>query len=152
MAFIIQRITIVRTKRPEFDSINEKLQWFAGSLGLFNLRDKDRSCFRIFIELVKMSRTQEVISSDELADRLGLTRGTVVHHLNKLLEAGLIVSNRNRYELRVGSLSALVDMVEEDFLQTCRSLREVATQIDKQLGFEQEKLQKQKRNTNSDLN
>ena len=135
MAFIIQRITIVRTKRPEFDSINEKLQWFAGSLGLFNLRDKDRSCFRIFIELVKMSRTHEVISSDELADRLGLTRGTVVHHLNKLLEAGLITSNRNRYELRVSSLKALVDMVENDFKQTCNSLREVASQIDAQLGF-----------------
>jgi predicted transcriptional regulator len=133
MAFVIQRITVVRTKKPEFDTINEKLQWFAGSLGLFNLRDKDRSCFRIFIELVKMARSNEVISSDELALRLGLTRGTVVHHLNKLLEAGIIVSNRNRYELRVNSLEALVDMIEEDFVKSCASLREVAKEIDGQL-------------------
>jgi predicted transcriptional regulator len=133
MAFIIQRITVVRTKKPEFDSINEKLQWFAGSLGLFNLRDKDRSCFRIFIELVKMARNNEVISSDELASRLGLTRGTVVHHLNKLLEAGIIVSNRNRYELRVNSLETLVDMIEEDFVNSCSILREVARDIDGQL-------------------
>jgi predicted transcriptional regulator len=133
MTFVIQRITIVRTQKPEFDSINEKLQWFAGSLGLFNLRDKDRSCFRIFIELVKMARNHEVISSDELSQRLGLTRGTVVHHLNKLLEAGIIVSNRNRYELRVNSLVALVDMIEDDFVKSCAALREVAKEIDGQL-------------------
>ena len=136
MPFILQRITVVRTRKPKFDSINEKLQWFAGSLGLFNLRDKDRSCFRIFIELVKMGRQQEVISSDDLAHRLGLTRGTVVHHLNKLIEAGIIVNARNRYELRVGSLHALVDMIEEDFKKTCAELRIVAEDIDEQLGME----------------
>ena len=135
MPFIIQRITVVRTRKPEFDSINEKLQWFAGTLGLFNLRDKDRSCFRIFIELVKMGRQHEVISSDELANKLGLTRGTVVHHLNKLIEAGIIISSRNRYELRVESLNALVDMIEEDFKKTCAELRVVAKDLDNQLGM-----------------
>jgi len=135
MTFILQRITVVRTRRPEFDSVNEKLQWFAGTLGLFNLRDKDRSCFRIFIELVKMGRQHEVISSDDLANRLGLTRGTVVHHLNKLIEAGIIVNTRNRYELRVDSLHSLVDMIEDDFKKTCDELRTVAEDIDSQLGL-----------------
>ncbi len=133
MAFIIQRITVVRTKKPEFQTINDELQWFAGSLGLFNLRDKDRTCFRIFIELIKQSRTSEVISSDELAQRLHLTRGTVVHHLNKLLETGLIINNRNRYELRVTSLQALVDMIQEDFTKTCSQLKEVAKSLDEKL-------------------
>ncbi|MFT4313429.1 MAG: HTH domain-containing protein [Candidatus Woesearchaeota archaeon] len=136
MAFIIQRITVVRTRKPEFHSINDELQWFAGSLGLFNLRDKDRTCFRVFIELIKKSRTQDLISSDELAERLHLTRGTVVHHLNKLLEFGLIINNRNRYELRVKNLEALVDMIQEDFTKTCDELRKVARNLDTQLSLQ----------------
>ncbi len=133
MNFIIQKITVVRTKKPEFHSVNDELQWFAGSLGLFNLRDKDRTCFRIFIELIKESRNTNLISSDELAARLHLTRGTVVHHLNKLLETGIIINNRNRYELRVQSLQALVDIIEEDFKKTCNELRNVAKNLDSHL-------------------
>lgn len=136
MAYILQRITVVRTRKPDFDNINDQLQWFAQSLGLFNLRDKDRSCFRLFIELIKLSRTQEVISSDDLAVKLDLTRGTVVHHLNKLLEMGLIVSNRNRYELRVNSLKALVELLEQDFLKSVADIKTVASAIDRQLGLE----------------
>ena len=133
MAFIIQRITVVRTKKPQFNTINDELQWLAGSLGLFNLRDKDKTCFRIFIELIKQSKESDLVSSDELASRLQLTRGTVVHHLNKLLEAGLIINNRNRYELRVSSLEVLVDMIQADFEKTCNELRQVAQNLDRQL-------------------
>ena len=57
MALIQQRITIIRMRRPETPSLNEELQWFGSSLGLFNLRDKDKSCFRIFIELLKATKT-----------------------------------------------------------------------------------------------
>lgn len=136
MVYFIQRITIVRTQPPQRDNVNEELQWFAGSLGLFNLRDKDRSAFRLFIELVKLARKGDVISSDELANRLGLTRGTVVHHLNKLREMGIIEHNNNRYELRVASLVALVDAIEKDFLQTTKQLRRVAHNLDTKLGLE----------------
>jgi predicted transcriptional regulator len=135
MPFIIQKITVVRTQKPQFNTVNDELQWLAGSLGLFNLRDKDKTCFRVFIELIKQSKEADLISSDELAARLQLTRGTVVHHLNKLLEAGLIINNRNRYELRVSSLEALVDMIQADFEKTCNELRRVAQNLDIQLGL-----------------
>lgn len=131
----IQRITIIRAKRPPLTNVNDELQWFGGSLGLFSLRDKDRSAFRIFIELVKAGQNQDMISSDDLAVRLGLTRGTVVHHLNKLLEAGIIINNRNRYELRVNSLRALVQELENDMRQTCEELYRVAEQLDDKLGL-----------------
>jgi predicted transcriptional regulator len=132
---IIRRITIIKTKQPDFESVNDALQWIGGSLGLFNLRDKDRSCFRIFIEILKASHTQDIISSDDLADKLNLSRGTVVHHLNKLLEAGIIINNRNRYELRVSSLSSLVEELEHDAKKMFEEMRTVAHQVDGQLGL-----------------
>ena len=51
------RITIIRTGKPEKDNLNQELQYLGESLGLFSERDKDKSCFRIFIVLVKSLKT-----------------------------------------------------------------------------------------------
>jgi len=51
-----QRITIINIRKRSLDNINMKLQWLGSSLGLFNLRDKDKSCFRIFIEVIKSAK------------------------------------------------------------------------------------------------
>ena len=85
-----QQVTIINIRKPG-RSLNNELQWFGSSLGLFNLRDKDKSCFRIFIELLKAVKHNHPLTSDEIAERLKLTRGTVVHHLNKLMGSCIVI-------------------------------------------------------------
>ena len=114
MRIINQKITIINVRRPKYHNINEELQWFGNALGLFNLRDKDKSCFRLFIEIVKSTRKKNPITSDELATKLNLSRGTVIHHLNRLMESGIVVHEKNMYILRVDSLKDLVDEVREE--------------------------------------
>jgi|TARA_Y100000310_G_C20689109_1_gene821012 predicted transcriptional regulator len=116
-------------------NINQELQWLGSSLGLFNLRDKDKSCFRIFIELIKSSKQNIPLSSDELAYRLSLSRGTVVHHLHKLLDSGIVVPVRTGYILRVDNLKDLLDEVEKDTLRTISELKDMAKEIDEGLGL-----------------
>ena len=41
-----------------------KIQWFSNCIGMFNERDKEKSCFRIFVNLLK---EEEPVSSDEIA-------------------------------------------------------------------------------------
>lgn len=130
-----QKITIIKSGKPSNKGVNEKLQWFGISLGLFSLRDKDKSCFRIFIELLKAARTHKGLSSDELASKLGITRGTVVHHLRKLMEAGIVAVDRNRYSLRVESLGELIDEIEKDLVRSCSDLKEVAKDLDNWLNL-----------------
>jgi len=132
---ISQRITVVRSQKPARKNLNEDLQWLATSLGLFNLRDKERSMFRVFIELLKASKKGNALSSDELAENLKLSRGTVMHHVNKLMEIGLVVNDRKKYLLRVSNLSALIDELEMDSRRIFREMREVAGDIDKYLGM-----------------
>jgi len=127
---IKKRITIIRITRPAEPSFNEVLRWFGDSLGLFHLRDKDKSCFRIFLELLKSAKTGVGLSSDEIAEKTSLSRGTVVHHLNKLMEAGLIVQQRNRYYLRDPSLESLLNHLKRDFENTFEELRSAAREID----------------------
>jgi len=131
----MQRITIINIRKPVHKNINQQLQWFGTSLGLFNLRDKDKSCFRIFIELLKAAKVKRPLSSDELAYMLGLTRGTAVHHINKLMEAGLVVSEKNKYLLRVDNLQTLISEVEKDIEQATAQLKDVAKDIDSWLGL-----------------
>ncbi|MBI2652835.1 winged helix-turn-helix transcriptional regulator, partial [Candidatus Woesearchaeota archaeon] len=101
MVFIRQRITIVNIRKPAEHNVNQELQWLGSSLGLFNLRDKDKSCFRVFIELLKSAKKNQPSTSDELALRLSLSRGTIIHQINKLMESGLVIHEGNKYILRV---------------------------------------------------
>ena len=130
-----QRITIINIRKPAHKNINQELQWLGSSLGLFNLRDKDKSCFRIFIELVKNAKTNIPLTSDELAYKLSLSRGTVVHHLHKLLDSGIVVPANKGYILRVTNLQELIDEVEKDIRRSLIDLRKVAEEIDKGLGL-----------------
>lgn len=131
MRIEVGRIDIVRLRKPQQDAeANELLQWFGRSLGMFGLRDRDKSCFRLFIELLKSGRGDKALSSDELAYRLRLSRGTVVHHLTRLMDSGIVIKSGNSYLLREHSLVTLVEEIREDMERACDDLRAVAELID----------------------
>ena len=130
-----QRITIINLTKPVKKTLNEELKWFGSSLGLFNLRDKDKSCFRLFIELLKNAKINQALSSDELASKTNLSRGTVVHHLHKLMETGIVIRDGKKYILRVPNLEILVEELKQDIDRACLNLKQIAKNIDKFLGL-----------------
>ena len=130
-----QKITIVNVRKPSQRNVNHELQWLGTSLGLFNLRDKDKSCFRIFLELLKAAKAKTPMTSDELANKLGLSRGTVIHHITKLMESGLVIHDKNKYMLRVDNLKLLISELEKDVQRTLGDLKEVASSIDDWIGL-----------------
>ena len=129
-----QRVTIVRVRKSSTDNVNQELQWLGNSLGLFNLRDKDSSCFRLFITLVRTSKQRRPLTSDEIAQHLKLSRGTVIHHLTKLMEAGIAVKEHKGYILREGSLRDVIKDLHRDMEAAFAELEEVAKEIDERLG------------------
>ena len=48
----MKRITISIEPIPESNT-NQEIHWISQALGLFNERDKEKSCHRIFVELIK---------------------------------------------------------------------------------------------------
>ena len=127
-----QRITIIRNRLPK-KQVNEELQWLGDSLGLFNLRDKDKSCFRIFLEIIKAAKQGRPLTSVDISEKLHLSRGTVIHHINKMIEAGILIHQDNRYILRVDTLSQLVLELRKDVERTIEDMREIAEDIDRWL-------------------
>ena len=128
---MIKRVTVVKIRRVQDNNINSDLQWLGNSLGLFGLRDRDSSCFRIFITLVKKSNAP--LSSDEIAERLHLSRGTVVHHLTKLMDSGIVLRDKEGYLLRESNLLRLIEDLKRDTESVFAELREVAKQIDERI-------------------
>ena len=131
---MVQRITLIRLRPGNEENVNEQLQWVGNSLGLFNLRDKDSSCFRVFITLIKTAKRNRALSSDEIAEKLRLSRGTVVHHLTKLMESGIVLREKEGYILREGNLQKMVKDLQQDFDTLFIELEHVAKDIDERLG------------------
>ena len=129
-----KRITIVKIRKNNYDNVNQELQWLGNSLGLFTLRDKDSSCFRVFITLVKRAKQNQVTTSDEIAHHLNLTRGTVVHHLTKLMNSGIVIRERTGYILRENNLQKVIRDLRRDMENMFIELDEVAKDVDEKLG------------------
>lgn len=127
------RITIIRRIVPEEMTINEELQAFSDAVGLFSERDKEKSCFRVFISLL---REHHALTSDEIATIANLSRATVIHHLNRLMDSGLAISTDDgKYALRAYSFEELADHLEEDVHTYFRELRKLGAKIDEDLGL-----------------
>ncbi len=131
----IRRITIISLRKPSEKDVNKDLQWFSESLGLFGERDKEKSCFRVFLELVKATRRKSALNSDEIALRSNLSRATVIHHLHKLIESGLVIPYENRYLLRVDNLESLVKELKKDIIRSFEDLQDIAKELDEELGL-----------------
>lgn len=127
------KITIYSMRKPISHNLNQELQWFGSSLGMFGIRDKDKSCFRVFIELLRNAKEGNSLTSDELAAKLKLSRGTVVHHIHRLEGSGMVVCEKKGYILRASRLKDLVAEIERDMKRTLESIKEIADEIDRRL-------------------
>ena len=125
----------MKIRKPSDKDVNKDLQWLSKSLGLFGERDKEKSTFRVFLELIKAARKRTALTSDDIALRSHLTRATVIHHLHKLQESGLVIPNENRYILRVDNLESLIQEIRKDTLRTLEDLQDIAKELDEELGL-----------------
>tara|TARA_Y100000310_G_scaffold345695_1_gene468414 strand:+ start:2939 stop:3334 length:396 start_codon:yes stop_codon:yes gene_type:complete len=126
-----QKITIIKLREPK-KAINKELQWLSESLGLFSERDKERSCFRVFLAILEARRP---VTSDELAYKLELSRATVIHHLHKLIAAGIVIVQNNTYALRAKNLETTLKKMKADVLSAYEEIELVAREIDKKLNI-----------------
>src|SRR3989344_6724981 len=127
------KITIYKIKKPSTNDLNSQLQFFSQSLGLFSSRDKEKSCFRIFIALVEAKKSRRFLSSDEIADKANLTRATIIHHLKNLEDHGLIRQENNRYSLSSNSFSSIIKTIEKESKELFEELESLAESLDEKL-------------------
>lgn len=115
---------------------NEELHWISQALGLFNERDKEKSCHRIFIELIKAKKENKLLNSQDLADKSHLSRATVLHHLDKLVDSNIAFEKNHEFELIDSNISSMIIRLKEEMNQFLNEMEEISRKLDEELGFE----------------
>jgi len=126
---------VLDVRIPPTAGFDKDVEWICGCFGFLESRDREKTAARIFKALLEAMKTGEGISSDQLAEKICLTRGTMVHHLNKLIQSGLAVHQAGRYELRAASLRRAVQEVKRDINRVFENIEHVAQDIDETLGL-----------------
>ena len=126
---------ILAIRAPPAVDYDIDLEWICRSFGFLEPRDKKKTAYRIFKALVETARYGKGLSSDELAEKLGLTRGTMVHHLNKMIKGGLVIYHESQYKLRGRSLKNTIEEIQRDINRVFENLYKVADTIDQTLGL-----------------
>ncbi len=120
---------------PLKEDFDQDVEWICKSLGFLETRDKEKTAARIFKVLLEAAGQGKGLSSDELAEKIGLTRGTMVHHLNKMIKSGIIIRHEGQYKLRCLSLRKTVEEIERDVDRIVENMVKIAQSIDNSLGL-----------------
>lgn len=127
------RISLYNIDPPATADINAELQWIGGVFGVFGERDKDSSCFRVFVTIVHATQQEGGVTSDDIAARCKLARGTVVHHINKLRDTGLVAPSPGGYRLAQQNMAAVLAGIEDEVQRILSVSKIVAKDIDRKL-------------------
>jgi len=130
----MKRITISIEPIPESNT-NQEIHWISQALGLFNERDKEKSCHRIFVELIKAKKDNTLLSSQDLADKSNLSRATVLHHLDKLIESNIVMEKNHEFELIDSNLNSIIIRLKKEMNEFLDEMEKVSKKLDEELGF-----------------
>ncbi len=131
-----QRIMIRKVRSPAAGNLDDDIDFLCKSLGYFSKRDKQDTAGKIFRLLVKEAcEREQCVTSDDIADRLSLTRGAILHHLNSFIVAGIVIKEHNRYRLRSASIQKSLEEIKIDFERIMEQMLKIATEIDEKLGL-----------------
>jgi biotin operon repressor len=132
------KVVVRKVERPFKEDFEHQLTWICSSLGFFEPIDKDKNAAAVFKEIVLATENGEALSSTALAERIGMSRGAVINHVNNLLRSGLIEKSGKFYSSRSRSMKRTIEEIEEDVERIFFQLKKAAEEIDSQIGFDEE--------------
>ncbi len=129
------QIVIRRVERPFSDSLEKEFEWLCRSLGFLEPIDRGKTASSIFREIVKATEKGMPLTSSQIADRVKMSRGSVVNHLNNLQRSGLVVRQGRHYFARSRSMFRTIEEIEEDIDRIFARMKRTAREIDQDLGI-----------------
>jgi len=129
------KIVIRRVEQPFSDRPIDELEWICQSLGFFEPIDRDKTASQVFREIIKATEGGEALTSSAIAQRVGMSRGSVINHLNNLMRSGLIVRDGRFYSARSRSIYRTIEEIEEDIERIFAKMKKTALELDLDLGI-----------------
>ncbi len=129
------KIVIRRVEKPFSRGLDKELDWICRCLGFFEPIDREKTAASIFKEVVRASEEKKPLTSTALAKRVDMSRGSVINHLNRLQQSGLIVRQGRFYLPRSSSMFRTIEEVEEDIERVFQRMKKIAREIDEEFGI-----------------
>lgn len=121
------KIVIKNVQKPSEEKTKEEFLWLCKSLGLLEPIDKQKIASSILKEVFK---SPEPLTSNDIAEKVQMSRGSVVNHLNKLQTSGIIIKSGRTYIPRERSMEKIIEEMEKDVLRIFSDLKRISKEID----------------------
>jgi len=87
------------------------------------------------VELIKAKKDNTLLSSQDLADKSNLSRATVLHHLDKLIESNIVMEKNHEFELIDSNLNSIIIRLKKEMNEFLDEMEKVSKKLDEELGF-----------------
>ena len=129
----MQQIMIRFIEKPDQNDAEGIIRWFCDVFGLSSPEDENPVEEQILKSFVEAARDGKGLSSSELDLETKLARSTVIYHLNRFRDAGLIVKRGRKYYLRAGKMENVIQEVGYDLERELRGLIDASKRLDMML-------------------
>ena len=136
MERILKQFIIKKLKEPPPKKAEDDIEWICQSFGFVSARDQDKTAFKILKALIEAAKKEKGLTSEELAQKVEPTIGSVIYHLKKLMKAGLVVKIDSTYELRMNCLVSTIEEIEKEILISLENIKKIAKDVDGNIGLE----------------
>lgn len=108
----------------------EMIQWFCA---VFNLGEEGENSIeaQILKQFTQTSRSDKGLSSSEIKVKPPIARSTIIYHLNRFIEAGILIKKGRKYHLRAPEMSKLMEEIEYDLEKEMQRMIDTAREFDK---------------------
>lgn len=127
----MERIVIRFVERPDFNKPEDMLKWFCDVFGLSSGENPNSIEAQILKNFIEAAYNNEGLASSELRLNTDLARSTVIYHLNRFIDAGLLVKRGRKYYLRASEMSKAIEEIEYDINREMQRMRDTARVFDK---------------------
>jgi predicted transcriptional regulator len=124
------RIVIQFVERPDSGNPEEIIKWFCEVFG-FATEGGDSVEESIFRRFAEVAHRHEGLTSSEVTVNMTIARSTVIYHLNRFIDSGLLVKKGRKYYLRASEMSKTIEEIEYDIEREMRRMLDTAREFDK---------------------
>jgi hypothetical protein len=138
----MEHIVIRVLEKPDFNDPEKLIKWFVSVLGLSGEGEIDSIGEQILSEFAKAAYLDKGLSSSELKLDTVLARSTVIYHLNRFIDSGLLVKKGRKYYLRASEMSKAIEEIEYDIDRELSRMLDTAKQFDKLMSLQMKRRKK----------
>jgi hypothetical protein len=126
----MEQIVIRFLEKPDQNDAEGIIRWFCDVFGLSNPEDENPVEVQILKSFVEAARDGKGLSSGELDLETKLARSTIIYHLNRFRDAGLLVKKGRKYYLRAGEMEKVIQEIGYDLERELRGLIDASKRLD----------------------